>query len=704
MERVTFLVEDSGERIECLLNPETVVLRRKAGIVRYPTLSLEPEGAIEDLVVRVGGGATEIELELLFDIQIAPQPVGVEDVRSLTSKLWELTEFDGEERRAPVVRMFWGKVFSMRVVFAAVAERLDAINASGAARRSWLSARLIRVPDPPRRTTEDVVANPRPTEASGEVATDATQSGDGVVAGERADAVPDAEELERRAAEESGLWDWVRELVSEAAGDAQADDETADVDGDATANGSLVDGAGETDQASAEPNGAVTAADAVTADVAAEPAAAGTGAPGVGVPAASGAASRGGVAASGSASVGRGDAGSISPRAGTSATVTPGREASARARTSTVTTTHTTTTTTRTVTTTESETPRDEHGPIYRLLVATPQQAAHRLFDAIRSLVGSHSRGDTDSEPPVPAASRPASRAEEAVSERLQNACNEPSRVTEQFERYAQALERQATAAIRRAQEEHSRALERVTRQGVAPLQRLAERGEALQQQAAEQQRALLRQNEAHLNALTQNLNGFMDRSSKSFQEALAAQNKATDQLLTQIGETWQRGDRERARQLEQLLDKQRALVQACDASSVAANREPRTAQLTEVLAALQKTQPLAEPASQAGLVELLSAVLVFHASLSQVLTPVLEVLRDRNATPEARQRAHAAALRAVDAEVGERGGGRAEQWTGALKPPAPTATRLDILAAARKGNPASWRDVVNAVPGRTLV
>ena len=207
-----------------MLNPETVVLRRKAGIARYPALSLEPEGAIEDLVVRVGGGATEIELELLFDIQIAPQPVNVDDVRTLTSKLWELTEYDGEQTRAPIVHMFWGKVFSMRVVFDALAERLDAISSSGAARRSWLSARLIRVADPPRRTTEDVLANPRPATApDGQEGGPGEQLDDALVAQSSA-TPPDAdEEIERRAAIESGLWDWVRDLVEAEADPGEAE-------------------------------------------------------------------------------------------------------------------------------------------------------------------------------------------------------------------------------------------------------------------------------------------------------------------------------------------------------------------------------------------------------------------------------------------------------------------------------------------------
>ena len=32
MERVAFLIEETGQRLECLLNPETLVLRRTAGV------------------------------------------------------------------------------------------------------------------------------------------------------------------------------------------------------------------------------------------------------------------------------------------------------------------------------------------------------------------------------------------------------------------------------------------------------------------------------------------------------------------------------------------------------------------------------------------------------------------------------------------------------------------------------------------------
>ena len=32
MERVAFLIEETNERLRCLLNPETLVLRRTAGV------------------------------------------------------------------------------------------------------------------------------------------------------------------------------------------------------------------------------------------------------------------------------------------------------------------------------------------------------------------------------------------------------------------------------------------------------------------------------------------------------------------------------------------------------------------------------------------------------------------------------------------------------------------------------------------------
>jgi len=72
MERVTFLVERTGERIPCLLNPERLEVRRSAGVVRRRGVG----GAVignprtDDPLVATGGGVTEYELKLLFDVDL----------------------------------------------------------------------------------------------------------------------------------------------------------------------------------------------------------------------------------------------------------------------------------------------------------------------------------------------------------------------------------------------------------------------------------------------------------------------------------------------------------------------------------------------------------------------------------------------------------------------------------------------------------
>jgi hypothetical protein len=75
-----------------------------------------------------GGGTTEINLDLLFDIAIGGSTIATEDVRDLTRPLWELAEGSPEENgfsRPPVVRFVWGKAWNIPAIVVAVAERLE---------------------------------------------------------------------------------------------------------------------------------------------------------------------------------------------------------------------------------------------------------------------------------------------------------------------------------------------------------------------------------------------------------------------------------------------------------------------------------------------------------------------------------------------------------------------------------------------------
>src|SRR5690349_5396755 len=143
MERVAFLIESTGERIGCLLNPETVVVRRWAGVRPRRSLAgaLRADPPADDPVLFAGGGITELELELLFDVELAGSSAEVPDVRDLTLPLWRLAEhgeFTAGELRPDVVRFVWGKAWNVPAVVAAVAERFEAFGPDGAPRRSWM--------------------------------------------------------------------------------------------------------------------------------------------------------------------------------------------------------------------------------------------------------------------------------------------------------------------------------------------------------------------------------------------------------------------------------------------------------------------------------------------------------------------------------------------------------------------------------------
>jgi hypothetical protein len=156
-----FLVEETGERLGCLLNPQDVVQRRVAGLQARRSSSgrLGGPGLSDDPLLHTGGGRTELELKLLFDVSLTGSTLPSDDVRRYTEPLWRLAENVTEpNRRPPQVRFIWGKAWNVPGMVAAVAERLEAFSPGGAPRRSWLHLRLVRTA--PSQPTELTTALP----------------------------------------------------------------------------------------------------------------------------------------------------------------------------------------------------------------------------------------------------------------------------------------------------------------------------------------------------------------------------------------------------------------------------------------------------------------------------------------------------------------------------------------------------------------
>ncbi len=159
MERVAFLIESTNERFGCLLNPENLVMRRLAGIQprRIGIGTLTRTGQSDAPLLFTGGGRTELDLDLLFDVSLTGSSVTTDDVRQLTGPLWKLAENTGREdeyQQPPLVRFIWGKSWNLLGIVVAVAERLEQFTPGGAPQRSWLRLRLLRVPEPPHTPAE----------------------------------------------------------------------------------------------------------------------------------------------------------------------------------------------------------------------------------------------------------------------------------------------------------------------------------------------------------------------------------------------------------------------------------------------------------------------------------------------------------------------------------------------------------------------
>jgi hypothetical protein len=161
MDRVFFHIERTGERISCLLNPETVLVSRRGGVRNrsHEAGELSMGTGDHEPLVFTGGGRTVIELQLLFDVDEAGTTgAGLRatdgeagpDVRTTTSRLWRLAENSASEgggRRPPLVRVVWGVSWNIVGVIAAISERLDRFAPTGRPLRSWVAVRLVQLDD-----------------------------------------------------------------------------------------------------------------------------------------------------------------------------------------------------------------------------------------------------------------------------------------------------------------------------------------------------------------------------------------------------------------------------------------------------------------------------------------------------------------------------------------------------------------------------
>jgi hypothetical protein len=164
-----------------MLNPESVLVRRTAGLRPRHSAGGGVTGVklADDPVLLTGGGVTELEFDLLFDITLPGSTIDTRDVRQLTLPLWNLAENQaaGTDRgRLPIVRFVWGKNWNVPGLVAAVAERLEYFNAEGLPQRSWLRMRFLRtaevLPEPEKRPEE---LSDEPQDAAPELVVDPTR-------------------------------------------------------------------------------------------------------------------------------------------------------------------------------------------------------------------------------------------------------------------------------------------------------------------------------------------------------------------------------------------------------------------------------------------------------------------------------------------------------------------------------------------------
>src|SRR5688572_23948780 len=113
-----------------MLNPESLVMRRIAGVRPRRSAGgvVTGVGLADDPLLFTGGGTTELQLDLLFDVTLAGSTIPTEDVRQLTAPLWNLAENSTQgdpTARPPRVRFVWGKNWNIPGIVSSVAERLE---------------------------------------------------------------------------------------------------------------------------------------------------------------------------------------------------------------------------------------------------------------------------------------------------------------------------------------------------------------------------------------------------------------------------------------------------------------------------------------------------------------------------------------------------------------------------------------------------
>jgi len=214
MERVAFLIEQTGERVFAMINPDELIFERRSGVRmrQRDDLPLAVARRSDDPMIYVGGGVTDLTLNLLFDVDLlarsspsfsqeagsrtpfwaraeAPSvgeaepdaaaedegpglepalPPTVTDVRDLSGPLWRLTENGADDASVgpPIVHFIWGAAWNVPCIAISVAERFDQFSADGTPLRSWMRIRLRRT-QLPSSTAREPDLEISPVRASG---------------------------------------------------------------------------------------------------------------------------------------------------------------------------------------------------------------------------------------------------------------------------------------------------------------------------------------------------------------------------------------------------------------------------------------------------------------------------------------------------------------------------------------------------------